>query len=548
LSMAGRSVPHPKGAYLRVEGGPDIPLGYENIVRELFSSSDELWLEVRLPDLEGTPEHKTKGARLLVVEFDFSIEEGALYLRNGYQSWSYGGLWRAGDPIQRPGADMAIFSHFSHKQSPLDDLVLAESEGIIAFEGLVACALDGRRAPACFFATTDTLAVSFDISGIGDGSSDGQALDVVVLIRHGPGYHIASIDRAVSASALEKSARAAAPLYTGWCSWYQYFSGISEKEFLKNLSIAEKELDSLDVFQLDDGFQRAIGDWTETNSKFPSGIEGIARRVADAGFIPGIWIAPFVATTESSLYTEHPDWFLKLPNGSPTPAMLNPSWGGNGFAYALDCTHEEVLGWLQSLGSALREAGFGYVKIDFCYAASMPGRSAAPAGRASALAGGVSALRKGLGDEVFLLGCGIPLWPSVGLVDGCRIGPDVAPVFAPNQEIYGLTHSLPAVVNAWRNTVARAFMHRRLWVNDPDCVMLRKSQTSLESTVAENWGRLIAALGQMFLISDDLSLYGSREFGLARELAKRARERDLPAGVPSLAPDPFDAESYPDTS
>ncbi len=534
-----RGVPQPKRAYLKTDDAASISLGLDDVLGELGSTENEVWLEIRCPLVENFERS------YLVVEFDFPTDRGIPYLRNGYQSWSYAGLARSGEEIARPGVDMAVMSHFSHLRPPFDDEVLAESEGMIAFEELVAFALDGRVAPACFFAREDALALSFDLSRLPE-ELEGRRLDIVAIAGIEKGGHLEVIDRFLSASALLKRANAAAPLYTGWCSWYQYFSAVSETEFLKNLSLCEKNLPNLDVFQLDDGYQKAIGDWTETNSKFPSGIEAIARRVAEAGYIPGIWIAPFLATTDSTIYSEHPDWFLKLPNGSPTPAMLNPGWGGNGLAYALDCTHPEVANWLENLGSQLRDAGFRYVKIDFCYSASMPGRSARPAGRAEALRLGLEALRRGLGDDVFLLGCGMPLWPAVGLVDGMRIGPDVAPHLYPQAEIYGLSGSMPALANAWRNTLARAFMHRRLWVNDPDCIMLRTSDTGLSAEVAERWARAVASLGEMLLLSDDLSLYGPEQFSLAGELLELARAADRPPGAPTPPVDPLDPETFKD--
>ena len=36
-------------------------------------------------------------------------------------------------------------------------------------------------------------------------------------------------------------------------------------------------------------------------------------------------------------------------------------------------------------------------------------------------------------------------------------------------------------MNGWRNTLARSFLHRSLWLNDPDCVMLRRSATELSA-------------------------------------------------------------------
>ncbi len=537
MGRTGRSIPEPVSARLVVGDGEGVPIPLDSVLRQTHSGPGEAWFEVVAPDFEESP-----GRCLLVLDFDLPTPPGTPYLRNGYQSWSYAGISRTGDPVVRPTVDMMVMSHFSHLAPPVPADVLAESESFMTFADFSAFTLDGRSAPACFFATEDRLVLSLDLSRA--APKKGQALDVVALLEYGPGEVLAALERLLAASAVLKRARASAPLYTGWCSWYQYFSNIDEELFLKNLALAEKHLPELEVFQLDDGYQKAIGDWTETNSRFPSGIEALARRVADAGFVPGIWIAPFVATSEASIYSRHPDWFLKLPNGSPVPAMFNPGWGGNGFAFALDCTNPEVLEWLRTLGRRLREYGFGYVKIDFCYAASMPGRSARRVGRAEALVEGVSALRDGLGEDVFLLGCGIPLWPVVGLVDGMRIGPDVAPHLKPQLEVHGMVDAMPALGNALRNTVARAVMHRRLWTNDPDCVLLRRSQTSLAPDVAAGWAKLVASLGQMFLISDDLSLYSDDDFRKVGDLARLARERDVPAGTPVEVPDPLEDASY----
>src|SRR5690606_21456252 len=54
-------------------------------------------------------------------------------------------------------------------------------------------------------------------------------------------------------------ARVDAPFQVGWCSWYHYFHDITEAALLDNLGRAGDW--PFDVFQLDDGYQSAIGDW-----------------------------------------------------------------------------------------------------------------------------------------------------------------------------------------------------------------------------------------------------------------------------------------------
>ena len=95
---------------------------------------------------------------------------------------------------------------------------------------------------------------------------------------------------------------------------------------------------------------------------------------------------------------------------------------------------------------------------------------------------GFDAVRRGAGDDAFLLGCGVPLSNVVGVVDGNRIGADVAPSWnTVNFETAapGYERALPATVHSWQNTLARSFMHRKLWLNDPDCLMLRQSETQM---------------------------------------------------------------------
>jgi len=67
------------------------------------------------------------------------------------------------------------------------------------------------------------------------------------------------------------SARINAPYQRGWCSWYHYFDAITEEALRSNLHKL-KELRRefpVDVIQLDDGFQAALGDWEHTNTRFP---------------------------------------------------------------------------------------------------------------------------------------------------------------------------------------------------------------------------------------------------------------------------------------
>ena len=91
------------------------------------------------------------------------------------------------------------------------------------------------------------------------------------------------------ARAARVGAHGASPFLSGWCSWYHFFERVSEADVLRNLealAAARPEI-AVDVVQIDDGYQRAIGDWLETNAKFPRGLAPLAAEIRAAGFIAG---------------------------------------------------------------------------------------------------------------------------------------------------------------------------------------------------------------------------------------------------------------------
>ena len=72
--------------------------------------------------------------------------------------------------------------------------------------------------------------------------------------------------------------------------------------------------------------------------------------------------------------------------------------------------------------------------------------------------------------------------------------------------IPGLEPTLPSAANAIRNVLTRSWMHRRLWLNDPDCLMVRRSDTQLSDAERSSLAGAIAASGGMVMFPH----YGSR--------------------------------------
>ncbi len=337
-------------------------------------------------------------------------------------------------------------------------------------------------------------------------------------------------------------ARTALGAPVGWCSWYHYYTGINEKEMRKNLSRLTQLKDKLSIkfIQLDDGFQTNIGDWLTSNDKFPSGVPKLMADIRDKGFAPGIWTAPFLARPRSRIFQDHPDWFLKDEKGRPRSGGFNPLWGGR--VYALDPTHPRALEHIHNIFKTMRdEWKVEFFKIDFCYSAALPATRYDPnSTRASALRLGLETIREAIGDA-FLLGCGCPLGPAVGIVDAMRIGCDVTPkwdnkilsTLATDENVLSTRHAL-------RNVMTRAFMHGRLWINDPDCLMIRRRKNKLTLREIQSMASVYAVTGGMLLLSDDMDLVEADRLDLAE---KTIALRTDGARVEGLMASPF-----PDTA
>jgi alpha-galactosidase len=325
-------------------------------------------------------------------------------------------------------------------------------------------------------------------------------------------------------------ARPGPPYLAGWCSWYFYFHDVTERAVTENLARAADW--PFTLFQLDDGFQHAIGDWLRTTDAFPSGVDGIAAAIAARDLTPGLWLAPFLAAPDSDLAAARPELFARdLAKDEPLVGMYHEKWGG--FMHQLDTTRDDVREHLAATARSLVDMGYRYLKLDFTFSPAVPGRFADPTRTpAERVRAGYDAVRAGAGDDAVLLGCGCPLGAVIGAVDAMRIGPDVAPWWDVTEESHplaGYDAAAPSTRNAWTSTLARSFMHRRLWANDPDCVMLRTTHTDLTADAARAWAYAVGVSGGFALVSDDLALLDTDARGLFDEVLAIGRDADREA-------------------
>ena len=313
---------------------------------------------------------------------------------------------------------------------------------------------------------------------------------------------------------------------TGWCSWYQFSSedytgSLNAQNITDNLhAIAQLRSNiPLEVIQIDDGFESQIGDWFSFSRGFPEGVAPLAAEIRQSGFTPGLWLAPFIVHPRSRLYHDHPNWLLRGRFNRP----VNAGYLWNAFTTGLDLTRPNAMDYVQEvIRTAVQKWGFPYLKLDFLYAAALPGRySDLTKTRAMVLRAGLQAIREAAGDQTFLLGCGCPLGSAVGLVDAMRISADVARRWKPSykgiETFFEIEPNLPSARNATHNSLSRAPIHRHWWVNDPDCILVRPD-TFLTPAEVQTLATVISLTGGSFLLSDHLPTLSPERLRLVQSL------------------------------
>ncbi len=294
----------------------------------------------------------------------------------------------------------------------------------------------------------------------------------------------------------------------GYTSWYNYYSSISEDIIKRDLASITAQNIKFDCFQIDDGYQQAIGDWLKTDKvKFPNGMKVIADSIHENGMLAGLWLAPFAATARSEIFRDHKDWFIKDKNGKPYNTGAN--WGG---FYSLDIYNPQVREHLKHVfDTVLNDWGYDLVKLDFLYGACvlpLHGKS-----RGEVMCDAMDLIRECCQDKL-VLGCGVPLMPAFGKVDYCRIGADIHLQWKNRKYCMREDVSTPHAVC---NSIFRRHLDGRAWMNDPDVFLLRDNNIGMTFEQRKMLAKINSTFGSLLFISDDVSRYNDAQIAALKE-------------------------------
>jgi alpha-galactosidase len=459
-----------------------------------------------------------KGGSLELTGGDRAHPSDLAFLSNGWQSWSYSGVYAGQERQRRTRLGFIQDPPNTNPETPRTHRAGHFSSDMFAVLGarktrlaVVAGFLSQRQHFGSLEAWVQDSGFGLQMWANGDQArldsgaetlTDWACLGLVKPDAPDPlGVYVEAVAREHNLEAQ------LGPSPTGWCSWYHFFQNIDPESIRSNVKALQSlQADlPLDLVQIDDGFEAQVGDWLAFQPAFPQGVAPLAAEIRSAGFSPGLWLAPFIIHPQSRLATEHSDWLLRGHLNRP----VNAGFLWNTFTTALDLTNPGAQEYVrQVIQSAVQRWGFSYLKLDFLFAAALPGRRSDPTcTRAQVLRRALEDVRLAAGETTQLLGCGCPLGSAIGIVDAMRISSDVdvnwTPAFRGHKFFFQAEPHMPSARNALQNVLCRASLHRRWWINDPDCLLLRQ-ETHLTLEEIQTLASVIALSGGSLLLSDDL--------------------------------------------
>lgn len=455
------------------------------------------------------------------LEFWHEYEKNEKFFVNGYQSWTTSGemssedIYRGTTPlagVTKYTKDMAItsgdyaFTRYEPRPGFFHSFTYTYLRRGGEFE--LFGSLSERNGYTVFYSDMEKhiFSVEKDVEGL----TISEPYEMFDIVRFVGGYDEV-FDKYFAAMGLP--AKRCIDRLTGYTSWYNYFQKIDENIILRDLKGLSRARASVNIFQIDDGYEPFVGDWLDYNGRdFPNGMKTIADAVHREGYLAGIWLAPFnVQRGKSRILKEHPDWLIRTLDGKPQLGCV--AWGG---AYTLDIYNPEVREHLKKVfDTVLNDWGYDMVKLDFLYSQCRTPRDNKT--RGTIMCEAMDFLRECVGDKL-ILGCGVPLGPAFGVVDACRISCDVDLSYGGKfYNSMSINNELPSAQNAINNSMFRRHLNGRAFLNDPDVFFLRDHNLTFTWEQKLLLAKINNLFGRVLFVSDDAGEYSEAELEVLKE-------------------------------
>jgi len=250
-------------------------------------------------------------------------------------------------------------------------------------------------------------------------------------------------------------------------STYNYYGKkITFNDCIKNLEkILEYNLD-INIFEIDNGWEKVVGNWTP-NKKFPNSLEEISKTIKSFGLIAGLWTSPFIAHKSALIWKINPSWKLKNKDGKPITFRIN-----NVNYYIVDISIPSTWYYFKSLYQGFVDAGFMYHKLDYT-SAFLLAKDAVYANKyitlAQAYHNACAAIRLGMGQEAYFTISDGLYDTLIGIVDSQNTCSTALSMW--NKVIPFNLKSYPMLL---KQNLLRSYMNY-WWYNEANTLSIRKN-------------------------------------------------------------------------
>jgi hypothetical protein len=317
-------------------------------------------------------------------------------------------------------------------------------------------------------------------------------------------------------------------VWIGWMTWYNQESHLrggfgatgetcasgavtlEQSQFIVDSGLRRYGVRDVEI---DDGYQKNLhlGEWLEATSLFPSGMSGVAKDLKKLDMRLGVWIAPFVATEDSPVYREHPEWFVGYAFDwyHADPPMR---------AYEFDPTAPGALDWLINVFRTFKIWGYWFFKNDFSGGLiSSHGKQYHNRKQTGLMRWRWTwrKIKEALGGDgaCSIQFCGANNVGGLGIVDSVRTGIDIVPCVGDAQWRTIREDTATTGINRW-------WQNKRFFICDPDNLevaeyknyRLYQDKVDFESKWALSFDEarvraaLVVAVGGNIVLGDRLTL------------------------------------------
>jgi hypothetical protein len=341
-----------------------------------------------------------------------------------------------------------------------------------------------------------------------------------------------------------------ADAWVGWMTWYNQESHLrggfgatgktcaSESVTLEQSRfIRDRGLHAYGVkdIEIDDGYQRNLhlGNWLQATSAFPGGMQGVSEKLQQLGMTPGVWIAPFVATEDSPIYKQHPEWFVRYAFDwyHADPPVR---------AFEFDPTAPGALDWLLDVYRTFKGWGYWFFKNDFSGGLiSSVGKQYHNRKQTGLMRWRWTwrKIKEALGGDgaCSIQLCGANNIGAIGIVDSVRTGSDIGPCVNDNQWRTIREDTATTGINRW-------WQNKQFFVCDPDNLevaeykdyRLYADKVDFDYKMAMTWDEarvraaLVVAVGGNIVLGDRLTLLEPGKIAIIKKTLPLYGESAIP--------------------